>query len=268
MADQHVNHRTFATPDASGGKPIRVFLDARGDLQQRAAESRSPLSVFIEEADAVSVRLRVFTPSSEKGGSESAAIAALTHLNATQPMSDTVHVLMGGEDTPAQLCGGEWLLRQGEVEVVDIDGDLSVIGLGVRRAWAARTERPNFVVELPDLAAVDAFEPIPASIEAVNRATSTTGLIVFCMGGPDRAYVSFRCFGPLKGFLEDAASSNMLACLVGVLGHLGRLPADSNLIRAAQRMPGHPARLTAQFATLDSGRTEVWVGGRSITQGG
>ena len=58
----------------------------------------------------------------------------------------------------------------------------------------------------------------------------------------------------------------MLACTVGVLGASGRLPRDTNLLRAAQRMPGQPARLSVQFAeaagdTSGNGGTEIWVGG-------
>ncbi|MEW6421495.1 MAG: PhzF family phenazine biosynthesis protein, partial [Deinococcota bacterium] len=77
------------------------------------------------------------------------------------------------------------------------------------------------------------------------------------------AEVSFRAFGPLKGFLEDAASSNMFACLVGVLGAEGRLPSDTNMLRGAQRMPGTPSRLTAQFTVGADGVADVWVGGRA-----
>lgn len=254
-------HRTFAAPGGQGGKLVSVFPHAQGDPQARATQAKTPLSVFVESSDAVSVRLRVFTPQKEKGGSDSAAVAALTHLSESGPLSDSVHVFMGGEDVPAQLCGGEWLLRQGEVTVCGMGADLSPIGLHSAPAWMAQTERPNLVVECTNLATLDGFQPDAQGISAVNRATCTTGLILFAMGGPVRADVSFRAFGPLKGFLEDAASSNMLACLVGVLGTLGRLPTDSNLLRAAQRMPGSPARLTAQFDLTESGRVEVWVGG-------
>ncbi|MFT2718669.1 PhzF family phenazine biosynthesis protein [Deinococcus sp. A31D244] len=258
--------RVFAAPDGSGGKQVAVFPDG-GDEQARAAASGAPLSVFVQAADPTGLRLWVFTPTREKGSSDSAAIAALSAVQGSAGLLDVVEVTQGdpeagGEVQMAQLCGGEWLLRQGVVTVQAVMADLSALGLSpTEPVWVAGTGRPNLVAEVADLGALDAFVPDDAAVSGVNRATSTTGLILFCMGGPARADVSFRAFGPLKGFTEDAASSNMLACLTGVLGHLDRLPADSTLIRAAQRRPGQPARLSAQYAPADGG-TEVWVGGR------
>lgn len=265
--------RVFATPDGSGGKQVAVFPGG-GDEQARAAASGAPLSVFVQAADPTGLRLRVFTPTREKGSSDSAAIAALSAVQGSAGLLDVMEVTQGdpvaggseagGEVQMAQLCGGEWLLRQGVVTVHAVTADLSALRLsqpGLSPAWVAGTGRPNLVAEVADLGALDAFVPDDAAVSGVNRATGTTGLILFCVGGPARADVSFRAFGPLKGFTEDAASSNMLACLTGVLGHLGRLPADSTLIRAAQRRPGQPARLSAQYAPADGG-TEVWVGGR------
>lgn len=266
MTSDPVLYRTFSPTGSDGGKQVTVFPDAAGDLQARAAASSVPLSVFVENGDEAALSLRVFTPTREKGSSDSAAVAALTWWATGRTVSDLMTVSMGGDTLDAQLCGGEWLLRQGTVVVTEVESDLSALGLGARRAWTARTERPNFVVDVPDLDVLDAFNVDEAAISAVNRETGTTGLIVFTAGGPNRADVSFRAFGPLKGFLEDAASSNMLACLVGVLGHLNRLPADTNLLRAAQRMPGTPAQLSAQFEGTGQG-VDVWVGGRATAAG-
>ncbi len=248
----------------SGGKRVAVFLQG-GDEQARAAASGAPLSVFVQAADPTGLRLRVFTPTREKGSSDSAAIAALSAVQAQVGLLDVVEVTQGdpeagGEVQSAQLCGGEWVLRQGLATAREMQVDLSPIGLAGRDAWVGSTGRPNLIVEVPTLAALEAFTPDDAAIGAVNRATDTTGLVLYTLGGPGRVDVSFRAFGPLKGFTEDAASSNMLACLIGVLGGRGQLPGDANLLRAAQRSPGQPARLTAQFAPLRDG-VEVWVGG-------
>lgn len=248
----------------SGGKRVAVFLQG-GDEQARAAASGAPLSVFVQTADPTGLRLRVFTPTREKGSSDSAAIAALSAVQAQVGLLDVVEVTQGeseagGEVQSAQLCGGEWVLRQGLATAREVQVDLSPVGLAGRGAWVGSTGRPNLIVEVPTLAALEAFTPDDAAIGAVNRATDTTGLVLYTLGGPGRVDLSFRAFGPLKGFTEDAASSNMLACLIGVLGGRGQLPGDANLLRAAQRRPGQPARLTAQFAPLQGG-VEVWVGG-------
>ncbi|MDV6373924.1 PhzF family phenazine biosynthesis protein [Deinococcus arenicola] len=253
-------YQVFAEKE-SGGKRVAVFTDAQGDLQARAAQSGAPLSVFVESTNLSEVVLKVFTPIKEKGSSDSAAVVALAHLR--PQLLDVAEVQMGGEILPAQLCGGEWLLRQGVPAVREVEADLSPIGMNAERVWTASLGRPNLVVEVNDLAALDAFTPNAEAIATVNRATHTTGLILFTPGGPGRADLSLRAFGPLKGFTEDAASSNMLACAVGVLGASGRLPADTNLLRAAQRMPGQPARLSVQFGEIKGG-FEVWVGGAAI----
>ncbi|WP_221091589.1 PhzF family phenazine biosynthesis protein [Deinococcus aquaedulcis] len=258
--------RVFAEPSGQGGKRVAVFLSPVADPQTAAGHSGAPLSVFVEAADLALVHLRVFTPTQEKGSSDSAALAALSALHARSPLSDLLTVVQGAgpgaEEQSAQLCGGEWLLRQGEVAATPVTADLTPLGLAGLDAWVASTGRPNLVVGLPSLSALSTFVPDDHHVAAVNLATGTTGLVLFAPGGPGRAQVSFRAFGPLKGFSEDAASSNMLACLTGVLAREGRLPPDTNLLRAAQCKPGQPARLSAQFAATTSG-TEVWVGGRA-----
>ncbi|WP_034383972.1 PhzF family phenazine biosynthesis protein [Deinococcus sp. YIM 77859] len=255
------HYRVLSPPQAEGGKTVAVFPEAAGDLQARAAASGAPLSVFVEAVDAGSVTLRVFTPLKEKGSSDSGALAALAFLHGQGELLDVVDVRMGEEVLPAQLCGGEWLLRQGEVQVTQAPPvDLSPLGLEARSVQVASAGRPNLMVETSDTAALDALTPNAEAVAAVNRATGTTGLVLYAPGGPGRAEVSFRAFGPLRGFEEDAASSQMFACLVGALGAQGRLPEGTNLLRGAQRMPGTPARLTAQYAETGGG-FEVWVGG-------
>jgi predicted PhzF superfamily epimerase YddE/YHI9 len=246
------------------GKTVTVFADATGELQAQAAAS--PLSAFIESADFSGVSLRIFTPTREKGESDSAAVAALAHLFAVGQIADVTDVQMGGKSVGAQLCGGEWLLLQGDVTAAEVQADLSPTRL-TGAAWTASAGRANLVVQVPDLVALDAFLPDNAAISDLNRATQTTGLILYTLAAECREDVSFRAFGPLKGFTEDAASSNMFACLVGVLAARGQLPDGAESIRGAQRQPGQFARLTAQFVPSSAGASGVWVGGKAVQTG-
>lgn len=287
-------YRVFPAGDGGGGKRVAVFLEAGladsggqagdrrpGERQARAASAGTPLSVFVEPQPGGAVLVDSFTPTAPKGSSDSGAVAALAFLQAHQTLPDALDVQTVGGDTvssetvSAQLCGGEWLLLQGDVNLTPLDGPLdggvtpasalARAGLGGARAWITSAGRANLAVQVDSVSALEAFTPDPASIEALNAATGTTGLIVFTPGGPDgadrRADVSFRTFGPLRGFLEDAASSNMFACLVGVLCAAKLLSPDINVIRGAQRRPGQPARLTAQFTPVPGGAAGVWVGG-------
>ncbi|SEI98753.1 Predicted epimerase YddE/YHI9, PhzF superfamily [Deinococcus reticulitermitis] len=258
-----------------GGKRVAVFADADGDLQARAASAGAPLSVFVDGANASAersgLRLRVLTPERERNGSDSASLAALAWLQEQGRVGDVAEVQTGQDCVPAQLCGGEWLLLQGAPSVREtgaavlsqVRADLGLPQADV--AHLAQTQRPNLVLALPDLAALDAFVPDADQISALGQATGSTGLILYALDAPAegpqrRADVSFRTFGPLRGFLEDAASSQMAACLVAVLGARGRWPAGAQALRAAQRFPGQPALLTAQFSAPGEA---VWVGGRA-----
>lgn len=255
------HYRVLPAPDGNGGKTVAVARDATGDLEAQAQTSGAPLTVFIQDASPTLLSLAAFTPSGLKGFSDTAALAALFHVQSE--LGDLAEVQMGGETVTAQRCGGDWLLRQGEVEVAAVDADLSGLGLGGGRLWRASAGRPNLVAEVSEQA-LRQFEPDADAIAAVNQATGTTGLILFAPDGPRGAAATFRAFGPLKGFLEDAASCNMAACLVGALGNAGLLPDDTNLVRLGQAMPGRPARLSAQFGPGEGG-LDVWIGGTATS---
>ena len=233
-----------------------------------AAQAGTPLSVFIERLDDHGAHLRVFTPTRDKGDSDSAAIAALSHLYAAGKIHDIASVWMSGEEYPAQLCGSEWLLRQGDVSVLDApDADFGPLAIQPRHVQIATTGRPNLVVSVPSLDALTHFQPDAGAITQLGRETNTTGLILYTLEA-ERADVAFRAFGPLKGFTEDAASSNMFACLVGALSMRGALPENEPLVRGLQMMPGVPSRLSAQYAPQPGGASDVWVGGaaRRLTE--
>ena len=277
MTDQPARYRVLSPARVQGGKLVSVFMDAEGDLQARAASIGTPLSVFVQAASVSDVTLRVFTPTREKGESDSGAVAALTALSLPGQMLDVADVQMGGPDgsaqtTPAQLCGGEWLLRQGDVTVQQVDADDVAERLGLTSigpVHTARIARPNLAVELDSLEALQSFVPDTEALRALGLATDTTGLLLYVLGGvPElgHAVASFRAFGPLRGFDEDAASSNMFACLVGVLGARSLLPEEAGLLRGLQLMPGQPARLSAQYVAHSSGASDVWVGGSAALE--
>jgi predicted PhzF superfamily epimerase YddE/YHI9 len=261
-----VLYRVLSPARVPGGKAVSVFLDAEGELQSRAAAAETPLSVFVQSFNVSDVVLRVFTPSREKGESDSGAVAALTALGRRGALLDIADVQMGSETLPAQLCGGEWLLRQGHPEVRELgaEGMAEQLGLNfIGPVHVTQIARPNLAAEVGSLEALQAFTPDSQAVKALGEATGTTGLLLYVLGGvPElgHATVSFRAFGPLRGFAEDAASSNMFACLVGVLGARGLLP-EGNLLRGLQLMPGQPARLSAQYVAQPGGASDVWVGG-------
>ena len=270
MTDDPARYRVLSPARLPGGKLVSVFPGAEGNLQARAAAAGTLLSVFVQNVNVSDVVLRVFTPTREKGESDSGAVAALACLSGRGELLDVADVQMGGDTTPAQLCGGEWLLRQGDVTVQAISADAVAERLGLDMVGAvhtARIARPNLAVEVGGLEALQSFVPDPAAVRAVGEATDTSGLLLYVLGGAPElghAAVGFRAFGPLRGFDEDAASSNMFACLVGVLGARGLLPDQAGLLRGLQLMPGQYARLTAQYVAHADGASDLWVGGSAV----
>ena len=155
-----LSYRVYAAPRTEGGKLVSVFVSAEGDLQIQASTAGTPLSVFIEKLDDSGAHLRVFTPTRDKGDSDSAAIAALHHLHAAGKIPDVSSVWMGGQEYPAQLCGGEWLLRQGDVRVTGApEADLGPLGIQADHLQIASAGRPNLVVGRADSGRPD---PLPA----------------------------------------------------------------------------------------------------------
>ncbi|WP_424951456.1 PhzF family phenazine biosynthesis protein [Deinococcus sp.] len=272
MTDLPALYRVLSPARVPGGKLVAVFPDASGDLQARAASIRTPLSVFIQYFNVSDVVLRVFTPTREKGESDSGALAALSWLFGRGEIADLADIHMNGEVVPAQLCGGEWLLRQGDVTAQEAPAEGAAERLGLEQVGAvhtARISRPTLAVELGGLEELQAVASDPEAVKAVGLTTDTTGLLLYVPGGvPElgHAAVSFRAFGPLRGWGEDAASSNMFACLVGVLGARGLLPEEAGLLRGLQLKPGQPARLSAQFVAQPSGASDVWVGGSALPE--
>lgn len=250
-----------------GGKVVAVTAEEDSDFQAVADASQAPSTAFIIYCDAEQLTLRVFTSKGEKGASDSASLAALNFMMARGATGDTFDVNTNGQLIAAQWCTNEWLLQQGVVHVKAIAADVEPLGIhAVLPVHSAHTARTNLVVQVPDLSTLDDFVPDVAIIEALNQATDTTGLILYTLEAPadgrqHRADFSFRCFGPLKGFVEDAASSNMLACLTGVLLEQKHVDVEAQMWRAAQRKPGQPSLLSVQCAGPGQ---PVWVGGQAI----
>lgn len=265
MADLK-HYQLFWPSQGQGGKEVAVMTaEENADFQALAKATQAPSTAFVIYCDSEQLTLRVFTPKAEKGASDSASLAALNFMMARGAVGDSFDVNTNGQLMAAQWCTNEWLLKQGVVHTQTVaDVNLKPLGVEVLSpSYVAYTARANLVVQVPDLATLDRFVPETTMIEALNQETKTTGLILYALEAPAegpqrRADFSFRCFGPLKGFLEDAASSNMLACLVGVLLQQGQLDADAQMWRAAQRKPNHPSVLSVQCAGVG---LPVWVGG-------
>ncbi len=138
--------------------------------------------------------------------------------------------------------------------------DLSALDLEPLTLQVASSGRSNLIIGVPTLEQLVNWRPEFEAVRRLGETTGTTGLLVYTLDAP-RADVAFRAFGPLRGFDEDAASSNMFACLIGALSVQGALPENEPLVRGRQQMPLRPSKLSAQYVPSGNGAADVWVGG-------
>ncbi len=278
-------YRVLAAPDAAtGGKHIAVFESAdtaKGNLQAQAQDAGAGVSVFIDKVVPEGVFLEVYSPAGRKGESDSGALAALRHLQERGDVADLASVWMDGQEFAAQLCGGEWLLKQGQAQasVLALDPAQATAVVGLRAADVRPNTplvrsatlnadgslgRANLLLAVTDHAALDRAQPQPEAIAGLNRDTDTLGLIVYTVPGRLREDTDFRYFAPLKNITEDNASSNTFATLVAGLSVLGLLSAKEPVFRASQGYAqGKPSRLTAQATLYAGGANDLWVGGQA-----
>ncbi|MFC4453266.1 PhzF family phenazine biosynthesis isomerase [Deinococcus sonorensis] len=271
-------YRVYAQPGTEGGKLIALHPGAERlddlEMQAMAATSGAPVSMFVTDLNDSGISLRAFTPEREKGESDSGALAALAWLFGQGRIADVSSVWMKGQEFPAQLCGGEWMLRQGdataEVLATTPSADALAYAVGLTPdqldtalpVLIASAGRPNLLLAVQDGEALDAIHPDREAIAALGHATGTTGLLAYTTRAARGLHADFRYFAPLKGFLEDNASSNTYASLVAGLSLLGHVSAQDTLIRASQgRATGRPSRLSAQADLNGATARSVWVGG-------
>ncbi len=232
-------------------------------MQEIAASSGVPLTVFITEHSGSSATLKVFTPKAEKGESDSGALAALSHLFGDQS-SLNVSVIMS-ETLQARCENGLWWLEQGipTVQTVELDPLRVSAALNAPpdqihpQMYTSSTVRPKLLLVVPDTQILDVIQPDYAALQTLNEQTASSGVIVLTTHTPRaNSSADIRFFMP-KQSKEDNAGANTAACVFGYLakylaGYLG-IPR----VEIAQGYAmGKPSSL---FARQIEGR--VWVGG-------
>jgi PhzF family phenazine biosynthesis protein len=252
---------------------VAVYLDSDGIMPAKMLEiaQSTPLSVFVGESEQALAKLSCYTPKGHKAESDSAAIAALAALGATaQGLLE-----WDNQSTVAWQAGktpGQYLLLQGDpiVSEVEIERGAVAAALGLDEddlhedlpILIGSLGRPNLIVPLKGALWLDAIDSDSDKIGFVNRQSHSSGLVAFAFPGRGGAFIDARAFGPLRGFLEDAASSNMLACLAGYLAHTRFFDAGVHEFLAAQGYAlGKASRLALKCTVTGDVASQVWVGG-------
>ena len=261
------------TERAMLGNPVAVVLDGQGlsdaAMQAFAAWTNLSETTFVlppstAEAD---YRVRIFTPKSELPF-------------AGHPTLGTAHaVIEAGLATPndgrlVQECavglveltvgaGGALsfrLPRYAGVAVTDaaatgwIGADVALKGeprlMDVGPVW--------LIVELAEVAALEALAPDLSALADYQRATGATGATLYAVG--DDGGVTVRSFAPADGIAEDPVCGSGNGAVAAYRLGAGQIGDGDAYIASQGRQVGRDGRITLRIHGAD-----VHVGGQSVT---
>ncbi|MCL6568417.1 MAG: PhzF family phenazine biosynthesis protein [Meiothermus silvanus] len=276
-----VAHYSVFAAAPGGGKQFAVVegVDNPVEMQRVAAGSGTPLTAFILQAGGDSAAVRFFSPSKEKGSSDSGALAVAEHLRRTRRGGKRLQVRMGEEELEVFHSGGLWWSRQEDTRRHEFELDVTALIAALRLDssivdWhkgicAAGNAKRNLIVPA-DPAEVD---PDLEAVAAINRATGTNGVVVF--SGPynqvrfdpfdpaceidDSHQIELRFFAPAKGIPEDNAGSYTLASLCGYLAWFWEGEQEYEVLQGVEM--GKPSRLWVRYESDGSRAVNIRVGG-------
>lgn len=182
--------RVFIGPDGRGGNPLGVFVDgsaiAPGDRQAVAAELGFSETVFVDEIDADTATVRIFTPAAE--------------------LAFAGHPTVGTGWLLASMGHGAATLRCPAGDVVTWADEAGLRWIRARAGWVHAFEPER----LASVAAVDAAVPPPMG---------APGHYVWAWDDEAAGRVRARYFATDYGILEDEATG---AAAVRMGDRLGR----------------------------------------------
>jgi PhzF family phenazine biosynthesis protein len=267
-----LTYRVFAA-NPNGGKLVAVYLDQTGlnESEMLQFAQKAPLTVFVGPSERAAAKLLCFSPKGKKAESDSAAVAVLSALE-----SQEAGLLEWADGSTvawqASKVGGQYLLLQGDPVVAPVELERAAVAtaLGLDEGdlhedlplLTSSLGRPNLIVPLNGTIQLDAIEAEAEKLMQLNHTSHSTGVVAFSFPGRAKAFIDARCFGPLRGFLEDVASSNMLACLAGYLAQARFFDDGPREFLATQgHALGQASRLALKCTIEHDVASQVWVGG-------
>jgi len=272
-------YTAFLEPSAPhGGKKVAVFEDVSAltdaEMQTLAHSSGAPLSVFIVQNEAAVLELRVFTPTQEKGESDSGALAALHHLHTQGEFLEQVTVKMSKDTLEARWSQDMWWLEQGKPSVKLLKHSepetlYGALGLdpGISRnivntylpLGLVRAARPKLVIALSRLRSLELLEPNYGLLSKLCRPHGAGGVIALALEG-ERLAQRYFMVGEQK---EDHAGANTAACSAAYLLSYDDSRKLHPIIQRRTRFEieqgkamGKPSRLYVEML-----ERRLWVGG-------
>ncbi|MDX2008295.1 MAG: PhzF family phenazine biosynthesis protein [Meiothermus sp.] len=275
-----IYHYSVFAASPGGGKQFAIVegVDDPVDMQRIAASSGQPLTGFILNADSSTAEVRFFSPTKEKGSSDSGALVVGEHLRRAGVIGDRLVVNAGGEELEVFARGGNWWSNQGSTfqRPFDFAADALLEALGLdeidlEQVVLAGSTRLNIVVpiafhndQLEEDTILDSISPDFGAIAKINQESKTNGVIV-CSGLEPIAgewVTRLRFFAPAKGIPEDNAGSFTVASLCGYFAGKGYQGRQQITFFQGSGKGGKFSRLYSQFEADDHVAKKNQVGGK------
>lgn len=271
-----VYHYSVFAAAPGGGKQFAIVegVDHPVDMQRIAAQTGQPLTGFISNTGAELVEARFFSPTKEKGASDSGALVVGEHLRQLGRAGDKLTVQMGQEGLGVFYHDEKWWGIQEDTCVddqeVDISRLLETLGLSksdchVGEVFLIGGSKLNAAVLVRGASILDNIKPNFASLKTLQQEWQVNGFVA--MTDSPRGLPDYRFFSPAKGLPEDNAGSYTLASICGYIAqeHALKHPNGAITLRleAAQGYSiGKPSNLVAEFLANAGRATRIRVGGK------
>ncbi|MDB5885936.1 MAG: Phenazine biosynthesis protein PhzF family [Polaromonas sp.] len=278
-----------------GGNPV-PFVPHASSLtsqeMQSIARSTGHESAFVlpPSTPAADWRLRFFVPQHEMemcGHATVGTLWALRQWGQWRTSTARIETLSGLVDVEWDAATSRVWISQPAVEAEALTPEAcrrvaTVLGLSAGHVPAminARTSRVKTLVQMPDVAALNALQPNFLAMEALCDSIGSTGLYPYALaaeGGEVAAghpVVAARQFPKSSGYPEDAATGIAAAALWGQLAATGVINTGSRkapivcTVRQGDVM-GRPSAIEVRARFGTNGATEgCWLSGQVVWGG-
>lgn len=274
---------------AAGGNPVPLVADASALLwqdMQSIAKTTGHESAFVLPASASDAdwRFRFFVPHHEMemcGHATVGTLWALRQWGQWRTPAARIETLSGLVDAEWDAVASRVWISQPNVQAEALTPEAcqrvgAVLGLPAGLApmmTNASTSRVKTLVQLPDVASLNALHPDFAAMEALCASIGSTGLYPYAMA--DKAatgepVVAARQFPKSSGYPEDAATGIAAAALWGHLAATGAIATGSQVapivctVRQGDAM-GRPSAIEVRARFGDDGViVGCWLTGQVV----
>lgn len=281
----NVYHYSVFAAARGGGKQFAIVegVDNPVEMQRIAAQTGQPLTGFILNTGAELVEARFFSPTKEKGASDSGALVIGEHLRQLGWAGDRLTVQMEGEGLEVfyrRHANGSignketlwWSQQENTWEsnmALDYDELLSALGLTKSDLpiWSKPRvvggHKLNAVIPVAGIEGLDNLTPNMKRIADIQQKNGINGVVAMTVS--KRGLPDFRFFSPAKGLSEDNAGSYTVASLCAYVA----VERSTEAVRAKwllDAVQGYamnkPSKLFAEFYAVEGGAEDICIGGQ------